>query len=117
MDVKILIVDDEVLSAMFFQLQFKKKGYQVLKPVTNGRDAIKSALEERPAFILMDINLAGKMDGIEAADEILKTYKPGIIFITGFRDDEFRNRASLLNPLAFFTKPVKIEQIYETIQV
>ena len=81
----LLIVEDESIIAKDYKLMVERQGYHVIKIVNNGRDAIAAAVENNPDFILMDINIKGNMNGIEAAIEIYnKHVKSKIIFITAF---------------------------------
>jgi YesN/AraC family two-component response regulator len=81
----LLIVEDESIIARDYKMLVERNGYNVIKIVNNGKDAIDAAVESEPDFILMDINIRGKMNGIEAAKEIYsKHIKSIIIFITAF---------------------------------
>lgn len=68
---KVLIVEDEQLIAMCLKLDIEDIGVMVLPTVSNGKASIEIANKENPDLILMDINLPGGMDGIEAAEQIL----------------------------------------------
>ena len=81
----LLIVEDESIIARDYKMMVERNGYNVIKIVNNGKDAIAAAVESEPDFILMDINIKGKMNGIEAAKEIYSKQKRSIIiFITAF---------------------------------
>ncbi|MGA1823828.1 MAG: response regulator [bacterium] len=115
---KVLIVEDEALTAMGLKIYLEKLGVHALTPVANGEDAIMVALQEDPALIFMDIRLAGALDGIEAAEKILKKKKIGIVFMTGYSTDYIQERAQKVNPLGFLEKPInfrKIKQIIEEV--
>ena len=114
-DIKILIVEDEAITAMYLQFQLKKLNFNALKPVGSGENAIKIAMKENPQIILMDIGLAGKMDGIQAAKEINSFCKPYIIFMTGYHDDELRDRAKAISSSFYLTKPAEIPEILNII--
>ena len=82
---KLLIVEDEYIIARDYKLMVEQSGYNVVKIVNNGRDAIEVAAESSPDFILMDINIKGNMNGIETAKVIYKKdIRSKIIFITAF---------------------------------
>jgi two-component SAPR family response regulator len=81
----LLIVEDESIIAKDYQLMVERNGHHVIKIVNNGKDAIEIAIANKPDFILMDINIKGSMNGIEAAKEIHdKHVNSKIIFITAF---------------------------------
>jgi CheY-like chemotaxis protein len=111
----ILMVEDEVLTAMCLTKELEAFGYTVLKNVTSGEEAIKNAKEKNPDLILMDIRLAGKLDGIETLREIQKSNAIPVIIMTGNSDSESKNRAAQLNFLAYFVKPISAKEIKEVI--
>ncbi len=107
--VKILLAEDDAVTAMCLKMELIQRGYNVYKIVTNGEDAIRWAEINPPDLILMDIQLMGKMDGIEAASQILSRGERPIIFLSGFEDKETRERAMALKPLSYLTKPASFE--------
>ena len=67
--IKILLVEDEAVIALFEKKQLEKIGYKV-HHVSSGTDAINSALNDHHDLILMDIVLPNK-SGVQATKEIL----------------------------------------------
>ena len=63
---RILIVEDEDITALDIRRTLQEFGYEPLGPVAYGKDAIKHALTLHPDLILMDILLKGPIDGIQA---------------------------------------------------
>jgi len=110
-EIQILLVEDEAITAMLLQAQLKKIGYLFLTHVTTGEKAIVSAKQSPPDLILMDIRLAGEIDGIEAASVIRMEKEIPIIFITGYEDMSVRERAQKLNPLDYLIKPFSIYKL------
>ena len=104
--VKLLLVEDEFLLAKLLQTNLELVGYKVCKLVSTGEEAIEQAEKEQPDFVLMDIRLAGKMNGVEAAREIHKRFQIPIIFMTGYSDEEIKVQAKAIDPLAYLIKPV-----------
>ena len=109
--ISILIVEDEFFIALNMQIELEKIGYRICDITAKGEEAIEIVRLENPDIVLMDINLAGKMDGIEAAREILSFSAASIIFITGYANEELRTRAEELNPAGYFIKPANIRDI------
>jgi CheY-like chemotaxis protein len=109
--IKILLVEDEFFIALLLQMSLERSGYEVGDPVSTGEEAIKCVAQERPDVVLMDIRLAGALDGIEAAREIVARYAVPIIFMTGYSDEETVKQAQALHPLAILTKPVSPPEI------
>ncbi len=59
----------------------------------------------RPALVLMDIRLAGRMDGVDAALALFRAYGIRCIFATAHNDPEVRRRAAPAEPLGWLPKP------------
>ena len=108
---RILIVEDEVMIAMCLEMELKRAGYEVCHRVVTGEDAVRIAKHESPDCILMDIRLAGDIDGIEAARQIQACSSIPIIFMTGYPDKAVEERAKQLNPLGYFVKPVRVHML------
>ncbi|MFZ3045036.1 MAG: response regulator, partial [Desulfatirhabdiaceae bacterium] len=64
----ILIVEDEAIVSADIANKLRKLGYDVVGSTDTGEEAIEIARRQRPSLVLMDIRLAGAMDGITAAD-------------------------------------------------
>ena len=109
--IKILIVEDEVIVAQWMKIELEDIGYEVLEYVTTGEKAIESALENKPDIILLDVNLIGKIDGIDAAEKITDTLNTPIIFMTGYNESSIYERAQKINPVGYLEKPVEIYDI------
>ena len=64
---QILLVEDEAISALALKRLVARLGHEICAMTAMAEDAIKLAGEILPDIILMDIRLAGEMDGITAA--------------------------------------------------
>lgn len=102
----VLIVEDECIISILIEKLVQKLGYNVIGKVENGEDAIDAALRLSPDIILMDIQLGGEMDGIQATEKIKESIRASVIFVTGNSDIGTRDRAMKTNPDAFLIKPV-----------
>jgi CheY-like chemotaxis protein len=109
--IKILIAEDEVIIAQCLKMELESHGYEVCSFVATGEEAIVEAHEKKPDIILMDINLSGKMDGIDAAREIIVHMDISLIFMTGYTESNLFNRAKKVNPVAYLEKPVGIDTL------
>lgn len=109
--IKILLVEDEFLIAMALESEIVEVGYEVISSVTSGEKAVDVARVLSPDVILMDIRLAGKIDGVEAAGQILSFSPIPIIFMSGYSNPETMDRAKALNPLDYLIKPVFIQNL------
>ena len=114
---RVFIVEDEVLVARDIKSRLEKLGYQVIGTAARGDDAVTRVLGERPDLILMDINLKGDMDGIEAADRIRAEADLPIIFCTAYSNDETLARAKVTVPYGYVLKPFDNRELEITIEI
>lgn len=113
--VKILIVENEVIISEEISLKLEKEGYIITDKVANANDAIQSVKDEQPDIIIMDIDLDGKPDGIDAAIQIKKQFTIPIIFLTDLDNTKTLQRASKVKPANYLIKPFNERQINASI--
>lgn len=113
---KLLIVEDEVISALALKFEFERLGFQVCKPVASGAKALLAADSEKPDIVLMDIRLRGTMSGIQAAKEIKTIYGIPTILMTGYSKDVLEEMLDGSETYDLVHKPVNLEQLRETIR-
>lgn len=102
---KIPIVEDEQLTAMDIADILKNIGHEITDTISTGEKAIESVRDNRPDIVIMDINLKGKMDGIEAAEHIRSQDRIPIVFLTAYYDEITVGRAKKSEPCAYLSKP------------
>lgn len=115
--VRILIVEDERLVAQDIKLTLERMGYEALSPAATGKDALRSAAQNQPALVLMDIRLAGKMDGITAAKKIITKHDIPVIYLTAYADEETLARAKETSPYGYIIKPFDEHSLYLNIEI
>jgi len=113
----ILLVEDNVIVAFDMQQRLEQLGYKVQGIITSGEEAIVSVSRQTPSLILMDIFLDGRIDGIEAAQAILKNTQIPIIFLTGHDDEETLNRAKITETFGYIIKPAKSRDLHVAIEI
>lgn len=114
--VQLLLVEDEAFIALSMEMQLRKAGFQIGSAAATGEEALERIQEERPDIVLMDIRLAGPIDGIETARRIKEEHGIPLIFLSGYADDENEDLARELGPLGFFTKPVEMKSLVQLIR-
>lgn len=100
-----LVVEDEAIVAADLASKLARLGYRISGTTALAEEAIELAREQRPDLILMDIHLAGEMDGIEAAEVIRREYDVPVIFLTAHSDRATLERAKLAEPFGYLLKP------------
>ncbi|MEW5773612.1 MAG: response regulator [Thermodesulfobacteriota bacterium] len=114
----IMIVEDEAVAAMATQVMVSRLGHSVCATAASGEDALEAVSKARPALVLMDIMLAGELDGIETARRIRERYGIPVCFISAYSDPETRRRAQDAQPAAFLPKPLdpaKLKELLSTL--
>ncbi len=113
----ILIVEDEALVAKDVQNRLISRGYGIAGWAISGEDAIAKAESSSPDLVLMDIHLKGKVDGIEAAEQIQKNNDIPVVFVTALADDDTLDRAKVADPFGFILKPFSERDLHSTIEI
>lgn len=113
---RILIVEDEVVVAMYIEAVLASFGFEVVGTVTNGDDAQQLVKNTNPDLILMDINIEGDYDGIETTRRIKSFSKIPVIFVSAYIDRETKERARDTEPAGYLVKPFKNKDLREIIE-
>lgn len=104
MATQVLIVEDERITAEDIKEALESVGYEVPYICASGEDAIEKAGNVHPDLVLMDIELAGEMDGIEAAEQIRERYGIPVIYLTAYSDSSTVQRAKITEPSGYILK-------------
>lgn len=114
---KILVVEDEMLVAEDIAGRLRRLGYEVTDIVESGEEAIASVLKNPPDLVLMDIVLAGEIDGIETAEKIRQHKQIPIVYLTAYGDKKTLNRSKTTDPYGYVVKPFDEQQLNTTIEI
>lgn len=114
---KIMIVDDDVTIQMEMEEYLNHMDYTVVGISDTGSGAVEMAGEMKPDLILMDVNLPGEMNGIEAAEKIKAELDIPIIFISGYGDPGYIEKAKKIEPFGYVMKPFDEEEIRAFIEI
>lgn len=104
---RVLVVEDAAIIALDIANRVKRRGHKVVGVASTAKMACEMAREYRPDLVLMDINLKGDQDGIEAATWIGEKLRIRSVFITAYSDKGMRERAFAAFPLEYIVKPIK----------
>ena len=114
---QILIVEDEPIVAADLKVRLELLGCQVVGAVPSGEKAVALAEQRRPDLVLMDIRLEGRMDGIEAAQEIRRQWRLPVVYLTAYADDATLERAKVTEPYGYILKPFKDRELKTVIEM
>ncbi len=113
---RIYIVEDEALIALELEDRLKQLGYDVCGSARRGETAQKEIPETEPDLVLMDIQLAGEMNGIEVAGAVRDRSDAAVIYLSAYSDDALVERAVGTDPYGYLLKPFNERELHTTIQ-
>jgi signal transduction histidine kinase len=113
----ILIVEDEGVLAKGIERKMVTLGYTVTGMAFSGEEALRLVDEQRPDLVLMDIKLAGPMDGVEAARQIREKFHLPVVYLTAYSDKETLRRAKITEPYGYILKPVVERELHCNIEM
>ena len=91
-------------------------GYEI-STAASGEDAIEVARRDRPDVALVDIHLAGKLDGIETAEALRKDLDVPVVYLTAHSDEETLERAKATGPSGYLVKPFDATTLQTTVRM
>ncbi len=101
----ILVVEDEAIVAEDISSLAREIGLDVYAIAASGAAALAEANKQRPDLALMDINLAGDMDGFETAKILMDDHNCPVVFITAMADETTLLDSEELHPYGWLLKP------------
>lgn len=113
----ILIVEDNLLIAENISQVLSLAGYHVIASPASGEEALLIAQENMPDVVLMDIHLAGNLDGIQTTEKLNAQLDLPVIYLTDFDDNQTMNRAKHTHPAAYLLKPFKERDLLNAIEL
>jgi two-component system, response regulator PdtaR len=113
---RILIVEDQYFVAVDCELHLRSAGFECVGLATTAAGALDLAERERPDLIIMDVRLASRADGVEAAIVIFERLGIRCIFASAHADETTRRDAARAQPLAWVDKPYAPAALLGTIK-
>ena len=114
---RILIVEDDALTAHSIQQYLRYAGYNAVSVVSSGEAAVQKAMEDLPDLLLMDIHLSGPIDGIETVTRIRAQANIPVIYLTAYQNTELILRAKDTDPFGYLLKPVRPKELEISIEM
>lgn len=105
-----VIAEDEGMTILLLRRALAAAGYDVVKAVPDGEQAVLAARELKPDFLVMDINMP-RMTGIEAARQITAERPVPIVMLTAYSEQSLVEEAIEAGACAYLVKPVALEQV------
>jgi AmiR/NasT family two-component response regulator len=108
---RILIVEDEPIVAQVLRQQLAELGYDPVAETPAGEEAVVLAGQLRPDLVLMDIELAGAMDGISTAQLLRQQFDLAVVYLTALSSEAFLQRAKVTEAFGYITKPFETREL------
>lgn len=109
-ELKILIVEDEDFVKVALQDYLEIKGYDNVLSAITGEDAVEIIEGEKPDLVLLDIQLAGKMDGMEVLRRAVEISQDIKVVMMSAYFEKYNREAKGLGAYGFMKKPITMEE-------
>lgn len=117
LDATLMIVEDDPILALLLKHNLESLEYQIVGPFTSGEAALLHICSHQVDLVLMDVELAGNLTGIEAAERIYRQYGIPVIFLTSHSQDEMFQQAKVAAPYGYLIKPVHDRELASTVEM
>jgi diguanylate cyclase (GGDEF)-like protein/PAS domain S-box-containing protein len=114
---KILVVEEEKTLASNIRKSLQKLGYSVSEITKSGEEAIKKVAETHPHLVLIDICLAGEVDGVDVADIIQNQFHVPVVYLTEHSEYKTLNKNQLSEPFSYIVKPLIESDLHFAIEM
>jgi len=114
---RILLVDDNTAILIPLEQFLTDIEHEVVGKAASAEEGLAMARGLNPDLVVMDINMPGEMDGIDAAGIMKADLKIPTIFITGHARRDYFDRAQHLDPLGFILKPFRMGEVRAVIEL
>ncbi|MCK9374125.1 MAG: response regulator [Sulfuricurvum sp.] len=115
--IKVLIVEDDEVTAMNLKMSLEKQGYDVVSLADNATTARNKIKIYNPDIALIDIGLQKSSDGIELAQYIRDKNPLPFIYLTAHSDNDMLAKAKKTEPYGYIVKPFDPVNLHTTIQM
>ena len=116
-EIKILIVEDDIVIANDLTAIVQNEGYQVIKTAYNYNQAIKAIDFYEIDLIILDINLTDSHSGTDVANYIIKHKKIPFIYLTSYSTKDILEEAKKTKPAGYIVKPFDEKTLITTIEI
>src|ERR1700758_1202337 len=113
---KILIVEDQYIEASNLEITLLRAGYIVCEIARSVAAALKIIGSEKPDMVLLDIQLQGRLTGIDLA-QMLSQKNIAFIFISANSRQQILDAAKMTRPYGFLLKPFREKDILIALEV
>ncbi len=117
MDGRTILVVEELIAAVDLRNQLRRMGYLVSALAKTGEEAVRLAAELHPDLVLMDVNLAGTMNGLEAGRRIQQTNRIPVVYVTANVDMFSHTSPPMEGACLCLSKPFSVPELRAVIDI
>ena len=114
---RILVVEDEGAVALDTRTRLINLGYAVPGVAAYGQDAIQKAETLRPDLVLVDVELKGEMDGVQAVENIRAHLDIPVVYLIANNDEIKMRQAEVIEPFGYLLKPFRETDLHSAIEM
>ena len=114
---RILIIEDEAIVADDILFCLREAGHEVPLVCASGEEALEALEKQSVDLVLVDILLAGEIDGIETARQLRKRFQLPVVYLTSFTNESIIERAKETTPSGYIVKPFKRRELLATVEM
>jgi response regulator NasT len=100
----VLLAEDETIIRLDLCKLLERAGYDVVAEARDGEEAVELARQYEPDLAIMDVKMP-KLDGIEAARQIIEERPIPIVMLTAYGRKELVTRAVDVGVYGYLVKP------------
>ena len=112
---RVLIAEDETIIRLDLRGLLEGAGHEVCAEAKDGVEAVELARSEEPDAAILDVKMP-RLDGIEAAKQILEERPIPIVMLTAYGQDELVSRAIEAGVFGYLVKPFREADLLPAIQ-
>lgn len=116
-EIRVLIVEDEVLIAEDIADSLSAIDYKVAGIAYSGAKALELLEKQHPDIVLLDIQIQGEQTGIDLAHIISRDYRIPFVFLTSFADRQTVDQAKKTMPYGYVVKPFSEKELFSSLEV
>ena len=112
---RILIAEDETIIRLDLRTLLEGAGFEVCAEARDGEEAVELTRREKPDLALLDVKMP-KLDGIDAARQILDEHPIPIVMVTAYGEQELVSRAVEAGVFGYLVKPFRETDLLPAIE-
>src|SRR6478672_5144003 len=113
---RVVVAEDEALIRLDVVEMLRDGGFDVVGEAGDGEQAVRLAEEHRPDLVVMDVKMP-VLDGISAAERIVRARIAPVVLLTAFSQRELVERARDAGAMAYVVKPFTPADLIPAIEI